>query len=322
MRRAASPPEEEKKPQGPPPLSGKLAEVVEQIKQGKLEDALVAALRWRAEQPGDVMALVALGEALQANGNLVLAGRVYGSIIDLFPSRADMLRFAGERLEALGKVGIELAADAYGQAVKQRPDHALGHRLLAMAQVRLGKHDAAMAALEAGLDQSYRIERGGVLRILREDLGLAAAAAVAASPSHREEIARRLERHSAKIDEQASLRFVLTWETDANDVDFHIHAGQGGHASYRQKQLPSGGELYADVTNGYGPECFTIPGEPKAFPYALQIHYYSRGPMGYGMGKIQIVQHDGKGGLRFEDRPFVVMNDQAYVDLGTVKGEL
>ena len=121
----------------------------------------------------------------------------------------------------------------------------------------------------------------------------------------------------------ASLRFVLVWETDANDVDFHIYDARGGHAFYSQKELASGGSLYADVTTGYGPECFTIRGtkEKRAYPYTLQAHYYSRGPMGYGMGKLEIVEHDGKGNLTFEERPFVVMQDRAYVDLGTVDRE-
>ena len=51
-------------------------------------------------------------------------------------------------------------------------------------------------------------------------------------------------------------------------------------------------------------------------------HYYSRGPMGYGMGKLQIVQHDGAGELRFEERPFIIMKDRAYVDLGKFTGPL
>src|SRR5205085_9404103 len=122
------------------------------------------------------------------------------------------------------------------------------------------------------------------------------------------------------IEEAPSLRFVLVWETDANDVDFHIFDGKGGHAWYSHKQLESGGELYADVTTGYGPECFTIraPAKARSYPYKIGAHYYSRGPMGYGMGKVQIIDHDGKGGLTFEERPFVVMADQAFVDLGTV----
>ncbi len=53
-------------------------------------------------------------------------------------------------------------------------------------------------------------------------------------------------------------------------------------------------------------------------PYTLQAHYYSRGPMGYGMGKLQVLEHDGNGRLSFEERPFVVMIDRAYVDMGTV----
>ena len=60
----------------------------------------------------------------------------------------------------------------------------------------------------------------------------------------------------------------------------------------------------------------------RAYPYKLQAHYYSRGPMGYGMGKLQIVEHDGNGGLRFEERPFIVMRDGAFVDLGKVPAPL
>jgi hypothetical protein len=40
--------------------------------------------------------------------------------------------------------------------------------------------------------------------------------------------------------------------------------------------------------------------------------------MGYGMGKLEIVEHDGHGGLTFEERPFVVMKDRAFVDMGKV----
>jgi len=42
--------------------------------------------------------------------------------------------------------------------------------------------------------------------------------------------------------------------------------------------------------------------------------------MGYGMGKLQVIEHDGRGGLRFDERPFVIMQDGAFVDLGTVTG--
>jgi hypothetical protein len=299
-----------------------MAEVARLVAERKTDQAVVVALRWRSEKPGDVVALVALGEALEAHGNPVLAARAYGSIIDLFPSRADMRRMAGERLERLRKHGAALAVDTYRRAVKQRPDHLTGHRLLAFALVRAGKLEQAFAALEAGIARNYPSGRfRGGKRILREDLGIVAAALLARQPKRRAEIEKRLRTAGASLSTSASTRFVLYWETDANDVDFHIHDGRGGHAYYSRKALASGGNLYADVTTGYGPECFTIEGTPKAYPYTLRIHYYSRGPMGYGMGKLEIMRHDGQGGLRFEQRPYVVMNDGAYVELGTVKAE-
>jgi hypothetical protein len=77
-----------------------------------------------------------------------------------------------------------------------------------------------------------------------------------------------------------------------------------------------------DVAPANGPECFTIEGEPLAFPYRFEANYYARGPMGYGMGKLEVIQHDGKGGLTFDHRPFVIMKDHAYVPLGTLDAPL
>jgi len=303
----------------PAPLTGKMAAIHAAIRRKATSDALRQAWAWRSEEPGDVLALIALGDALEARGDDALAARVYGSIIDLFPSRADLRRFAAGRLQRLA-AGRELSIDALVKAAAQRPDHLSGHHLLAMALARVGRFEAAFAAVEAGLGQSYPDGRfAGGERVLREDLGLIARAWLRTSPEQRATIMARLKRHSVPLASRPSTRFLLTWETDANDVDFHIFDARGGHAFYSSKQLPSGGELYEDITTGYGPECFTIPGALQAAPYRLKIHYYSRGPMGYGMGNLEIVRHDGEGNLVFESRPYVVMNDSAYVDLGVVR---
>jgi tetratricopeptide (TPR) repeat protein len=309
--------------EGPPALSGPFAEVARLIRARDSERAVVTALKWRIRAPDDVMALVALGEALEAHGNLVLAARAYGSIIDLFPARADLRRFAGERLDRLERWAGGLAADAYAKALEQRPDHLSGYRLLAFALVRQNRFDRAFDTLERGLGRAFPPDRfAGGKDLLREDLGLVAAAWLRRDPVRRAEVERRLGAASAALATVPSLRFVLYWETDANDVDFHVEDGRGNHAFYGEPWLASGGQLLADVTTGYGPELFAIPGKPSAFPYRLGIHYYSRGPMGYGMGKVEVIEHDGQGRLRFADLPFVVMNDGAYIDLGAIPGPL
>ena len=307
-----------------PPLDGTLREVNDLLHRHNLSAALAKARAWREQDPGDVLALVALGECGEASSDLSLAARAYGSIIDLFPGRADMRRFAGERLERVhGAAALALAVDTYRKAVEQRPDHPATHRLLAFALLKQGHPREAFQAIAAGAARRYPDGRfAGVDRILREDVGLIAAAWMRAEPARASEIRAHVERAHGTVENAPSVRFVLNWETDANDVDFHIHDGRGGHAYYGARQLASGGELYADVTTGYGPECFTIrgPAAGRAFPYTLQAHYYCRGPMGYGMGKLEIIEHDGHGGLHFDERPFVIMVERAFVDLGTIKG--
>ncbi|WP_437275102.1 AgmX/PglI C-terminal domain-containing protein [Sorangium sp. So ce375] len=304
------------------PYTGRFKQIQDTLARGDAPAAARDARAWHAEAPGDVLALVALGDALEAAGDAPGAARAYGSLIDLFPARADLRRFAGARLERLaGGAGLELAVDTYEKAREQRPDHPSSHRLLAFARLKRGEHAAAFDALAAGLARRYPPGRfAGVESILREDLGLVAAAWIKAEPARRAAVLARLAKAGAALEAAPSLRFVLNWETDANDVDFHIRDDRGGHAYYDSPTLPSGGRLYADVTTGYGPECFTIraPRERRASRYTLQAHYYSRGPMGYGMGKLQIVDHDGKGGLTFDERPFVVMTDRAFVELGAV----
>jgi hypothetical protein len=313
--------EEEDKVSQVAPYTGRFATVMKDLAAGRIEAARTAAEAWSAGEPGDVLALLALGEAWEAAGEKAAAARAYGSLIDLFPSRADLRRLAGERLERLGDAGLELAVDTYRKAVEERPDHPSGHRLLAWALLRTGHPQEAFAALAAGLEQKYPGGRfAGVDQVLKEDLGLFAAAWLRAEPGKREEVLDRLRTLGSHLDDKPSLRFVLTWETDANDVDLHVYDRQGGHAFYGHKVLPSGGHLFADVTTGYGPECFALhyPEGETGAPYRLAVHYYSRGPMGYGMGTVQVVAHDGAGRLKVEPRPFVVMADHARVEMGSV----
>jgi hypothetical protein len=174
--------------------------------------------------------------------------------------------------------------------------------------------------LVGALSRSFAWARfEGVDRILREDLGLVAAAWLRAQPDRQSEIMGQLSRFGVELDREPSLRFVLNWETDANDVDFHIYDGRGGHAYYMKPKLGSSGSLYADITTGYGPESFAIRGRTRNYPYTLQAHYFSRGPMGYGMGKLEVVEHDGQGNLRFAEHPFTIMKDKAFVELAVLE---
>ena len=55
-----------------------------------------------------------------------------------------------------------------------------------------------------------------------------------------------------------------------------------------------------------------------AFPYEIQAQYQNMGPMGYGMGVVHVLHYDLETGLNSEFRPFVVMKNRAFVELGVV----
>ena len=303
-------------------LSGQYGEIHQLVLDKKADLALEKAQKWQQENPGELLALVALGEAYHAKDLDQEAARAFGSIIDLFPGRADLRRYAGCQLESLGKAGNALALDSYFKAVEQRPDHPSSYRLKAYALLKAERWKEAFETVEAGLKQNYPGGRfAQAQEVLGEDLMIVGRIWSLKEPSQAGSISKRLSSFGLRMADQASTRFVLIWETDANDVDFHILDSHGGHAFYSNPGLASGGRLYADVTTGYGPECFNIPGGAKSGPYRIGVHYYSRGPMGFGMGKVQVLRHDGKDGLKLEERPYVVMQDGAFVDLGSIDND-
>ncbi len=302
----ASSPRDE--PAGPAPYSGNFQKVMQAIHDR--HPPLELATRMHLENPGDIVALVALGEALEARGAHTLAARAYGSLLDLFPSRADLLRAAGERLDRLPGAR-KLAIDAYRRAIKERPDQVSTYRLLAYDLLRDGHDREALDTLAAGLPHAAR---ESVKRILREDLGLIGAHLVAGHPSERAYVTKLA---GAKLPTTRSFRVVLSWETDANDVDLHVRDSLGGHSFYGAMALPSGGTLLDDITDGFGPEMFSVD-KPGAFPYHVSAKYFRMGPMGFGMGSVQVIKFDGAGTIEVEDRPFLIQTDLATVELGTI----
>jgi hypothetical protein len=50
-----------------------------------------------------------------------------------------------------------------------------------------------------------------------------------------------------------------------------------------------------------------------------KMQSYRRGPTGHGVGAVEIVRHDGRGGLTFDTRPFVIMTEGTSLDLGAIE---
>ncbi len=308
-------PEPEEKREKVEPYTGNMKKFQSLLDKKELKKAYQFALDWRIKSPDDALALIALGDAFDKLGDKPNTIRAYTSLVDYFPKRADIRRWAGEKLMSIGE--YDDAIDTLNHALIQRPDHPSSYHLLAIAYIKDKQYKNAAAVTLKGINFQFDGRFGAVHDILYDDLDLAYSLAMKTDSKDKEYFTKIKSEYKIK-QLTKEIRFILVWETDANDVDFHIYDKNGNHAFYSAMELASGGALYADLTGGYGPECFRII-NPLAFPYKLEAHYYSRGPMGYGMGAVQIIRYDGDKEINVDTRDYVIMNDGAFLDLGSVK---
>ncbi len=286
--------------------SGRFAGLQALVANGRTADARTEAWDWATSEPDNALALVALGEMLEVERRPALAARVYGSLIDLHPHRADMRRAAGARLEALGDTAQSLALDSYRKAVAQRPDQVNGQRLLAWALVKAGEHEEAFEVLTEALQTPIPSGRfNGVKPLLRQDRELVAAAWLATAEDHDTTAIARLRAAGVRPASTPTLRLVADWETDATDVDLLVDPlGRGD------------GRRHADVRTGFGPEAWISSRGKRPEAVTARVRYFDRGAMGYAMGTVSAISHDGAGKLTFTDRPFVLMEAVGSVELG------
>lgn len=287
------------------PWSGDYQAMHRALDRAQHAEAIRIAAAARAHDPNDVVALVALGEALVAAELPDLAQRAFGSLADLRPNDAEALRAAAVRLEQAAGAPTALSIELLRRAVGDRPDHPHGHHELAMALVRMGDLAGAFEALAEALGLTYAPRYARSTLLLRHELRVVAAAWIAAEPLREDAITKRLASlvpATPTPDATPSETFAVSWETDASDAGF--------------ASLP-GAEHLSWGNDGYGPDAWVLPGERAARPaMPLVVSYRRRGPTGYLFGVVHVMEHDGRGHLSVEPRPFVVMNEGADVNVG------
>jgi len=275
-------------------------EILDQLADRETDRALLAATRWHSESPGDVLALIGLGEALEAAGYPGLAARAYGSIVDLHPSRAEMRRAAAARLLRLGKRALPLAVDVLEVAHAQRPDHPHGAHLLAIALSLTHRDREAIAILMTALAQPDFLNRASAAaELLRYDMSVIAASWLRRRPGATREVRRSLEGAGIMVPMEPSRVVVLSWENDATDLDLSVGRGEG------VARAP-------DWASGFGPETLYLEGPLAATrpgDNLIEVRYDTQAMMGHALGQVQLISHDGAGRLRVETLPFALMRE-------------
>ena len=76
-----------------------------------------------------------------------------------------------------------------------------------------------------------------------------------------------------KLPVHRDVSLILTWEDPEADIDLHVHEPGGEEVWYHHKRSASGGLLYHDVLNGFGPEIYVLADGPFG-EYKVDVIYY------------------------------------------------
>lgn len=202
--------------------------------------------------------------------------KALSSLVEENPGDAVLARDVG-----ISAMGYGLAADAFHlfrRVAAARPYEPQTYRAMAQALARLGRTDLAIAYFEVGLAGQWDNRFGDFRKILAVDyLDLLQRIAKGTEKTSVPDFAKA--RMSAVAQETGlsgnpDIVVMITWNTDATDVDLHVEEPSGEECYFSNRNTRSGGKLTQDVTQGYGPEMYVMNNAP-AGAYQIRANYFA-----------------------------------------------
>lgn len=172
-----------------------------------------------------------------------------------------------------------LGGSAYSplqRAVWMRPYEPQSYQALAQCLAGLGNTDLAMIYYEVAFGGTWNSRYHDVNRIVGvEYLQMLRRIEAGQLPCRASDYAHA---RLASLQEQLSLDradlvVMMMWNTDRTDVDLHVVEPTGEECFYSHPRTQLGGQITADVTEGYGPEMYLLPRANQG-EYKILAHYF------------------------------------------------
>lgn len=201
--------------------------------------------------------------------------RAMSSLVEEQPGDGVLARDVGFSAMEWGLHGQ--AYHLFRRVAAARPYEPQTYRALAQSLIALGKIDLAIAYFEVGLSGRWQPRFGEFRQILAADYlrllrrierGEAKTALAAHAKARAGEIAGQF--NFGRPD----LVVMITWNTDNTDVDLHVIEPSGEECYYSHRRTQMGGSLTQDVTQGYGPEMYTLTSGATG-KFQVRAHYFA-----------------------------------------------
>jgi Flp pilus assembly protein TadD len=290
---------------------------------GQMDAALQAARAWRQVDAYNLVVVRLLGDIHAARGERAQALRVWSAVVELLSKEPSAQRALASALKQAGE--IEAACDRLQAAVRLRADDQRLAFELADCLWRIGRHDQARSRFEAIVANPK--SRSLIRHPARQRLArIHSAARLQALKRGDTQKARQwgeaitaLKLHGGTDNH---IKVYLTWDIDRSDVDLWVTNPKGEKVFYSHRKGRFGGELFGDVTDGYGPESFTAS---RAAPgvYTVQVHYFgtSRNGLKEARGEVAILLHEGSAKERRVVLPWRLYRQGQVVTVARIRVE-
>ena len=240
--------------------------------QAAADDRYAVYLDLRLAAPSSPAFYLDAAQVFAAHGQRALALRVLSNLAELHIEDRGLLRVLAYRLQEMGETAE--AIRLLQRVADLAPDEPQSWRDLGLAQAAAGAWQPAVDALWIAASGVWDDRFGDVDVIALGELDAIAA-------THRGDVSAvdvRL-RRNLPLD----VRVALAWDTDNTDIDLWVKDPHGEWVSYQSPLSRQGGRITRDVTNGYGPEVFSLR---KAVPGVYEVHakYYGSHRQALGNG--------------------------------------
>ena len=212
-------------------------------------------------------------QVFAAHGQRALAVRVLSNLAELHIEDRGLLRVLAYRLQEIGETAE--AVRLLTRVSELAPDEPQSWRDLGLAQAAAGAWQPAIEALWAAASGVWDGRFGDIDLIALGELDAIAATHSGVDVSAVDVRLRR----NLPLD----VRVALAWDTDNTDIDLWVKDPHGEWVSYQSPLSRQGGRVTRDVTNGYGPEVFSLK---KAVPgiYEVRAKYFGSHRQALGNG--------------------------------------
>lgn len=199
----------------------------------------------------------------------VYARRIVSNIPEIDGDNYELLKVFGYQMQL--EDAHDIAAFIFERILELRPEDSQSYRDLALAYENVGKCQEALDLLVSIVDGSiYENNRrrifNGVKTISEREI-------VHLVEEYKEDLKLDSIPTHYKKEDPVDIRVVVDWNHNDTDIDLHIIDPNLEECYYRHNKTEIGGKMSQDMTQGFGPEEYTVKNAIKG-DYFVKVKYY------------------------------------------------